>query len=147
MANIRVDVDYTLIDGQPLTFKAPCGFGAVDGLIIYYPNGETTTSKVFTFRDTHGNTLHGTNLFVADTYVKVLLDTVNNYAYPQNADTNAYLEGRFDEKATLTNGVFATQVSANSSGQAHNVSLLRNSRLVDVDTYPTVNGEINWTYV
>ena len=99
MANIRVDVDYTLIDGQPLTFKAPCGFGTVNGLKIYYPEGETTSSKVFTFRDTHGNTLTGTNLFVEGTYVKVLLDTVNNYAYPQNADTNAYLEGRFDEKA------------------------------------------------
>ena len=33
-------------------------------------------------------------LFAAGAYVKVILDVTNGYAYIQNADTNAYLEGR-----------------------------------------------------
>ena len=43
-------------------------------------------------------------------------------------------------------GTFAGQVVANSSGQTHGTSLLRNSKLVSADTNPTVNGEICWTY-
>ena len=47
--------------------------------------------------------------------------------------------------STITGGVFAGQVKAGSSVQAHSTSLLRNSALVSTATNPTVNGEINWT--
>lgn len=46
----------------------------------------------------------------------------------------------------ITAGTFAGQVVANSSAQAPGTSLLRNSKLVNADTTPTVNGEIFWTY-
>lgn len=38
------------------------------------------------------------------------------------------------------------QIIARSEGQAPNISLLRNSKLVATETNPTVNGEICWTY-
>ena len=48
--------------------------------------------------------------------------------------------------STITAGTFAGQVVANSSGQTYSTSLLRNSKLVNAETNPTVNGEICWTY-
>ena len=97
MANVKVTLDYQINDGMSLTFKAPCDSTEVTGLIVYYPiitdETSTQTSKVFTFRDTNGNDLTGIgHLFVSETYVKVILDTTNNYAYIQNSGTNKYLE-------------------------------------------------------
>ena len=48
--------------------------------------------------------------------------------------------------STIPAGTLAGQVVANSTGQTYSTSLLRNSRLVSVETAPTVNGEICWTY-
>lgn len=100
MANIKIELDHPLIDGESVTFKAPCDCTAVTGLKIYYPNvtesSSTTQFGIFTFRDAHGNSLTGIgNLFVSGVYVKVILDTTNNYAYIQNADTNMYVENKF----------------------------------------------------
>ncbi len=67
---------------------------------MYYPDGDTTASKAFQFADAHGNNVGGLNLFASNVVVKVILDTDNNLAFVQNADTNAYLESRFDEKAS-----------------------------------------------
>lgn len=96
MANIKINVETTIFDGMPVTFRAPCDCTEIDGLVVYYPLATTGMShKYFTFKDTHGNALTGVgNLFSAGAYVKVLLDTENGFAYPQNADTNGYLEGR-----------------------------------------------------
>ena len=48
MANIKITVDYELINGAPLTFEAPCSASAVTGLTIKHPvNGvEQTTTLV-----------------------------------------------------------------------------------------------------
>jgi hypothetical protein len=176
MANIRIDLEATLINGQALTFKSPADCSQVTGLIIYYPEGDTTTSNVFKFVDAHGVDVgSGTiSLFAENVLVKVILDTDSGKAYVQNADTNAYLEGKLAEKyspenkpsasdisdfptamaptahnqaaSTITAGTFGGQVVANASGQAVGTSLLRNSKLVSADTNPTVNGEICWTY-
>lgn len=54
--------------------------------------------------------------------------------------------GHTQAASTITAGTLAGQVVANSSGQTYSTSLLRNSRLVSVETAPTVNGEICWTY-
>ena len=48
--------------------------------------------------------------------------------------------------STITDGIFAGEVSANSSAQTPGASLIRNSRLVTEDTDPTVNGEICWMH-
>lgn len=97
MANIRIDLEATVINGQALTFKSPADCSQVTGLIIYYPDGNTTTSKVFKFVDAHGVDVgSGTiSLFAANVLVKVVLDIDEGKAYVQNADTNAYLEGEF----------------------------------------------------
>ena len=88
MAKIRVESKCPLYDGISITFKAPCGSDAVDGLNIYY-NGVSST---FTLRDASGTNLAGRgNIFVTGTYVKVILDTTNHYAYVEGkANTEIY---------------------------------------------------------
>ena len=99
MANIRVDSPISIFDGQALTFRSPADCSQITGLKVYYPEGGTTISKVFRFADAHGNNIGDLDLFAADVVVKVILDTDTDLAFVQNADTNAYLEGRFDGKA------------------------------------------------
>jgi hypothetical protein len=92
MANIKVESKRPLFDGMAITFKAPCKCNAVEGLTVVYEG----VSRNFFFRDTHGTVLTGIgNLFEEGAYVQAILDTVNGYAYLQNADTNSYLESRF----------------------------------------------------
>lgn len=95
MANIRIDLDIPVMNGQSVTFKSPADCSAVTGLIAYYPENGSTKSQVFMFADAHGNNLGKKDLFASDVLVKVLLDTELQRAYVQNADTNAYLEGKF----------------------------------------------------
>lgn len=95
MANIKVELSHDIIDGQPVTFVAPCDCTAITGLKVCHPGG----SKVFVFKDAHGNTLTGIgNLFAKGAYVKAVLDVNNGFAYIQNADTNAYLEAQLANK-------------------------------------------------
>lgn len=109
MANIRVDLEHEIIDGQPITFAAPCNCSAVTGLKVYHSGG----SKVFTFKDAHGNALTGLgNLFSKGSYVKAILDTTNGFAYLQNADTNAYLEAQLASKAPEDHTHTAADVGA-----------------------------------
>lgn len=92
MANIKVELGHGIIDGLPVTFVAPCNCTEITGLKVYYPGG----SKVFTFKDAHGNVLNGLgNLFSKGAYVKAILDVTGGSAYLLNADTNAYLEKSF----------------------------------------------------
>lgn len=91
MARIKIELDSELIDGQPITFAAPCNCDEIEGLIVYHPNGH----RSFDFTDAHGNALTGLgNLFARGAYVKAILDVTSGSAYLQNADTNAYLETR-----------------------------------------------------
>ncbi len=99
MPNIRVDSTNPIINGLAVTFRSPADCSQVTGLIVYYPEGNGTTSKEFKFVDAHGFDVgSGTiSLFAENVLVKVVLDTDHGKAYVQNADTNAYLEGRFAE--------------------------------------------------
>lgn len=104
MANIRLDLSSPVINGQTLTFKSPVNCSEVTGLKVYYPNGDTETSMSFQFADAHGNNVGSIGLFAENVLVKVILDTESNRAYVQNADTNAYLEGKFNEKLPKSGG-------------------------------------------
>lgn len=104
MANIKVTIDYPIANGLPLTFKSPADCSQVTGLAVHYTEGGTTKSKTFQFADAHGNNVGDIDLFASNVLVKVILDVDASKAYVQNADTNAYLEGRFDKKADLVNG-------------------------------------------
>lgn len=103
MATINVYLNEPLRDGMEVKFRAPCDCTAVTDLTLHYPNNDGTTAKMTAvLMDTHGNRLRGVgNLFLQGAYVKVLVDTTNGVAYPQNADTNGYLEGKFDELLAL----------------------------------------------
>lgn len=106
MANIKIELNGPIFDGQPLSFKAPCNCTAVTGINVVSLDGEKTVSNVFTFTDAHGNTLTGIgNLFAAGAMVRVILDTSAKKAYIQNADTNAYLEAQLASKAPAGYGL------------------------------------------
>lgn len=101
MANIRVQLDCEIFDGQPVTFVAPCDCTEITGLKVIYPGD----FKIFTFKDAHRNDLTGLgNLFSEGAIVKAILDVSNGYAYLQNADTNAYIEKNYFRYKSGLNG-------------------------------------------
>ena len=96
--NVRVDLNTPITDGTEVVFRSPVDCSQVTGLIVYYDGG--TASKEFAFADAHGNNVGDIDhLFAENVVVKVILDTVHSMAFVQNADTNAYLEGRFQSMA------------------------------------------------
>lgn len=96
--NIRVDLQHNIYDGREVVFRSPVDCSQVTGLIVYYPENGVTTSREFAFTDAHGNNVGDIDhLFGEDVVVKVILDLTASKAFVQNADTNAYLEGRFEE--------------------------------------------------
>lgn len=103
MPKIRVDLEATIINGQSVIFKAPADCSQITGLIVYYPEGNSTATKNFKFVDSHGVDVgSGTlSLFAKDALVKVVLDTDAAKAYIQNADTNDYLEDKFENLQQL----------------------------------------------
>ena len=99
--NIRVDLNTPIYDGMEVVFIAPCDYAEFSRLALYYPTTYGTASQVFAFADAHANDLaHLDVLFAKDAVVKVILDTGTSMAFVQNADTNAYLEGRFAKAAS-----------------------------------------------
>ena len=98
MANIRVDLNHAPLDGEAVTFKAPCNASDITGLVIYYDDGGATVSKAFTLTDANGNDIGVLdNIFAEGAIVKAILDTDGNKAYIQNPNTNTYLENRFED--------------------------------------------------
>lgn len=96
--NIRVDLNYPINDGVEVVFRSPVDCSQVTGLKVYYPKNGATASNEFAFADAHGNNVGDIDhLFAENVVVKVILDVTTGMAFVQNADTNAYLEGRFGE--------------------------------------------------
>ena len=94
--NIRVNLNTPITDGTEVVFRSPVDCSQVTGLIVYYDGG--TASKEFAFADAHGNNVGDIDhLFAENVVVKVILDPAHSMAFVQNADTNAYLEGRFKD--------------------------------------------------
>ena len=132
MANIRVDLGYTIKDGTEVTFRSPVDCSAITGLIVYYLGEDgNTTSKVFALADAHGNNVGDIDhLFAEDVVVKVILDVTKGMAFVQNADTNKYIEDTFLKKSggtvtgmvqlKPTNGtsVIATETYRNTSANS-----------------------------
>lgn len=95
--NIRVDLSYPVKDGTEVVFRSPVDCSQVTGLKVYYVGADGVTgSQEFAFADAHGNNVGDIDhLFAENVAVKVILDVTTSMAFVQNADTNAYLEGRF----------------------------------------------------
>ena len=101
--NIRVDFNYPIKDGTEVVFRSPVDCSQITGLIVYYPENGSIVSKEFAFADAHGEDVGNIDhLFAENVVVKVILDLDTNMAFVQNADTNAYLEGRFAELEAKT---------------------------------------------
>ena len=112
MANIRVDLNHAPLDGEAVTFKAPCDASEITGLVIYY-DGE---SKAFTLTDANGGDIGVLdNIFSEGAIVKAILDTDGNKAFVQNPNTNTYLEGELAKKYSPTNKPTAADAGAVST--------------------------------
>lgn len=122
MANIRVDSVIPISDGMNISFRSPADCSTITGLIVYYPNGDTTESKTFQFADAHGNSVGGKDLFASNVIVKVILDIERAKAYVQNADTNAYLEAELAKKYSPNNKPTLEDLGAAPSSHKHNAN-------------------------
>lgn len=138
MANIKIDVIGELVDGQNVTFQAPCDCTSVTGLKVYYIKSGEKVSKVFTMKDAHGNSLANlNNLFAEGAYVHAILDINNNYAYMQNVDTNGYLESRLNPVDNLTSTSTTVPLSANQGRVLKNLVDSKKSEITQ--TFVVVN--------
>lgn len=121
MAKIAIKLDHTLVNGETITFTAPCACNAVDGVSVTYPTENPDGSLAertaeFVFRDAHKNNIAGIgNLFAAGATVKAVLNTDEGAAYLQNADTNSYIESKFAELATALNTLTPGKIGAAAS--------------------------------
>lgn len=94
--NIRVDLTTPIKDGTEVVFRSPVDCSQITGLIVYVSENGITSSQEFALADAHGNNVGDIDhLFAENVVVKVILDVTHGMAFVQNADTNAYLEGRF----------------------------------------------------
>lgn len=151
MANIKLTLDHPLVDGENVTFKAPCDCTAVTGLKVYYTtlteDSASTTSKTFTFKDAHLNDISSLgNLFVSGAYVKVILDTTNNYAYIQNADTNGYIEDKITTHENDTNHVPSGSILSWTTSVAPCGYLLCDGSAISRETYSLLYSVIGITF-
>lgn len=96
--NIRVDLNTPIKDGTEVVFRSPVDCSQITGLIVYHKGYDgSTVSTEFALADAHGNNVGDIDhLFAENVVVKVILDLSTSMAFVQNADTNAYLEGRID---------------------------------------------------
>lgn len=151
MANIKIELGHPIIDGMPLSFRAPCNCNEVNGIKVQWQDGEDAYFIEFSFADAHGNDLTGLgNLFAEGAMVRVVLDAPNAKAFIQNADTNAYLEGQFSKKlpmppkAQVGQFVKVTEVDENGAVKAtETVDGLEAGNLTYVDLSNLLNG--TWT--
>lgn len=140
MANIRVDLIYTPISGETITFKAPCDASAITGMIVYYPDtAGSTVSKEFTLTDANGNNIGVLdNIFAKDAIVKAVLDMNKSKAYIQNPDTNAYLEAQLASKAPAGYGGFGEFQATNNPTTADEFYTLLDSKLDSMPNYSSM---------
>ena len=138
MANIRVDVNYTIKDGSEIVFRSPVDCSAITGLVVYYAaeNG-ATVSQEFALSDAHGHNVGDIDhLFAENVVVKVILDVTTGMAYVQNADTNAYIERTFIKTvngvAPDSNGNVTVNASGGNSG-ASGLSIFYTKNELDYD--------------
>ena len=131
--NIRVDLTTPITDGTEVVFRSPVDCSQITGLIVYYQDGGNTASKEFAFADAHGNNVGDIDhLFAENVAVKVILDVTTGMAFVQNADTNAYLEGRFKDIENRIGSCSGGSVTVTDDGNG-NVTMATTSLIVSDD--------------
>lgn len=135
--NIRVDLNTPINeDGTEVVFRSPVDCSQVTGLKVYYDG----VSQEFAFADAHGNNVGDIpHLFAENVVVKVILDVTTGMAFVQNADTNAYLEGRFD---ALDEGIASCVIVEKAEGETISLTDSSNNPLRGLALYgkTTQNG-------
>lgn len=101
MPYIRVNSDTPVVDGQRLTFRAPADCSQVLGLQVCYFDRHKDKTLYFSFADAYGKNINSTDSFKQGALVEVILDTTNDKAFVQNANTNPYLEAKFNERPLI----------------------------------------------
>lgn len=95
MAVVRLELSGKPIDGQQITFKAPCNASEVTAIRGYYVSNEERVSMQFTMKDANNNDIGDiNNLFKKDALVQVVLNVTDKVAHFVNADTNGYINHR-----------------------------------------------------
>lgn len=158
MANVKIIINGTLVDGHEVTFKAPCDCTAIEYLDVRYIKDMQQVSKFFKMKDSHGEDLTGIgNLFVTGAYVKVILDTENGFAYLQNADTNSYIEeikksvsdGKVEVAGAITEKGIETATDADFATMVANIMAIETDPTIDVsyadEVSLVVSGETSST--
>ena len=152
-------ITVALTNGQKATFNVKNGHKGGDGVSIVSVEQTTTSSAdggsnvitvnlsngqktTFTVKNgSKGSSGRGVSSIVYDS-------STNKWTVTYTDNTTATVDGPVIPDVSgympKSGGTFTGRVIASS--QTASVSLLRNSKLVDADTDPTVNGEINWTY-
>ena len=151
MANIKLSLDHPLVDGEIVTFKAPCNSTAVTGLKVYYTtlteDSTLTENKTFTFRDAHLNDISNLDsLFLNGAYMQVILDTTNNYAYIQNADTNGYIEDKITTHENDTNHIPSGSILSWAAFDVPSGYLLCDGSAISRETYSLLYSVIGITF-
>lgn len=95
MAIVKLELSGKPVDGQHVTFKAPCDCTVVTGLRTYYAESGEKKSMTFTMKDSHNNDLTGIgNLFGEGSLVEAVLNVTDGVAHLLNAANNGYLDHR-----------------------------------------------------
>lgn len=136
MANIRIDLTHAPLDGETVSFKAPCNASDITGMVIYYENDAgALVSQAFTLSDANGGNIGMVdNVFAEGAIVKVILDTGANNAFVQNPDTNTYLEGRFD--------AISASVTTQTTKALDDAKSYADQKIAEIPA-PDVSGQIN----
>ena len=123
---LSVTIDFSMTDGTEIKFKAPISSSTISGIKVTSTYGGSSSNRTFSFVDAHGNSTVGVELFTSGAVVKIILDTKNNKAYVQNADTNSYLEEKILPDTTLTQ----TGKAADAKATGDAFATLKNSPIV-----------------
>lgn len=110
LALITGDFIYT---GRQVTFASPCESEGLTGVIV--------DGVEYALVNAMGTPLVA-NSFDAGAMVSVIFDVENKKAYVQNADTNAYLEGKLAEKYSPENKPSPSDIGASPTGHKHTKS-------------------------
>ena len=112
----------------------------------------TITGAATTITDSN---LTASKALVSDTNGKVAVSAVTSTELGYLDGVTSAIQTQLNAKAssehtqaasTITAGTFGGSVVAKDDSQDPNTFLLRNSKLVAIETTPTVNGEICWLY-
>lgn len=88
MSKIKVNLGYAPVNGKQISFIAPCGSVDTECLVI--------EDVEYAVVDADGVSVAGLqNVWNSGAMVSAILNTATHTAFIQNANTNAYLEGKF----------------------------------------------------